>query len=81
MKVVRTKERVTAALNNPRSVADSFDFYRKAVPETGFDLVGSDNEGFEAEVYMRRGKELGVVQIRTSTCDDATVVFINIVQT
>jgi hypothetical protein len=81
VKVFKGKDRFTAALNIQKSVNDSFELYRKAAGDAGFDLVGVDNEGFEAEVYMKRGTELGTVQIRTSTCDDASVVFVNIVQT
>lgn len=80
-KVERTKERLTAAINNPHSVNESFTLYKEEVTDLGYDLVGQDNEGFEAELYLRKGKELGAVQIRSSRCDDATIVFVNLVQT
>ncbi len=80
-KVERTKERLTAAINNPHSVNESFTLYKEEVEDLGYDLVGQDNEGFEAELYLRKGKELGAVQIRSSRCEDATIVFVNLVQT
>lgn len=79
--VHQTKDRLTVALNNPRSVSSSFEAYKKAAKRAGFEVVGEDNEGFEAEVYLQRGDELGSIQIRTSRCSEVTVVFINIVRT
>ena len=81
VKVHRTKERLSVALNNPRSVEASFDAFKKAVDRTGFESVGEDFEGFEAEIYIQKGAELGTIQIRTSRCSEASVAFINIVRT
>lgn len=80
-KVLVTKKRVSAALNNPRSVNESFEAYGKAARAAGFEVVGKDNEGFEAEIYLKKGTDLGAIQIRTSRCPEASVVFVNIVQT
>ena len=76
----RRKGGVTAALNLSLSVQDALPLYRKAVGRANFEIVGEDNEGFEAEVYIKRGKRLGQVQIRRSLCEDASVVFVNVVQ-
>ncbi len=76
----RRKGGVTGVLNIEMSVQDAFPIYKRAIARAGFDLVGQDNEGFEAELYMKRGKELGSLQIRTSVCDDAAVVFVNVVK-
>jgi hypothetical protein len=71
---------VTGVLNIRMSVQDAFPIYKRAVARAGFELVAEDNEGFEAELYLRRGKELGSLQIRTSVCEDAAVVFVNVVK-
>lgn len=76
----RRKGGVTAALNIRLSVQDALPLYRKAVARGGFEIVGEDNEGFEAEVYIRQGERLGQVQIRRSLCEDASVVFVNVVE-
>jgi hypothetical protein len=76
----RRKGGVTGVLNIQMSVQDAFPIYKKAVERAGFELVGEDNEGFEAELYLKRGKELGSLQIRTSVCEDAAVVFVNVVK-
>ncbi len=76
----RRKGGVTGVLNIQMSVQDAFPLYKRAIARAGFELVGEDNEGFEAELYMKRGKELGSLQIRTSVCDDASVVFVNVVK-
>lgn len=76
-----TRNRVTVALNNPRTVQASFEAFRRAATKAGFEIVGEDNEGFEAEIYLQRGRRYGSIQIRMSRCAEATVAFINIVRT
>lgn len=76
----RRKGGVTGVLNLRMSVQDALPLYKKATARAGFELVGLDNEGFEAELYLRRGKQLGSLQIRTSVCEDAAVVFVNVVE-
>ena len=63
----------------PYSVQDALPLYRTAVAEAGFEMRNVDNEGFEAELYFAAGKELGAIQIRRSTCPDASLVYVNIV--
>ena len=80
-KAQRTKERLTVAINNPHGVTESFDQYKGRMKTAGYQLVGLDNEGFEAEIYLRKGKQLGAIQIRTSRCPEATVTFVNLLET
>ncbi len=70
--------RVIAALNAPYSVQEAYGRYKKALPRTEFDVLQEDNEGFEAELYLQSGKELGSMQIRSSTCEDAVIVYLNL---
>jgi len=70
--------RLLAALNVRLSVDDSFTAYRKALEETDLEILQEDNEGFEAELYVGDGKELGSLVIRRSVCDDAVVVYLNL---
>jgi hypothetical protein len=65
------------AVNVKLSVGEALEFYEKAVKENGYDLINLDNEGFEAEVFFRSKESLASIQIRTSTCDDRSIVFIN----
>ena len=76
----RRKGGVTAALNLPLSVQDALPLYRRAIGRARFEIVGEDNEGFEAEVYIKQGKRLGQIQIRRSLCADASIVFVNVVE-
>ena len=76
----RRRGGVTAVLSVPLSVQDALPRYRKAVREGGFEVVSQDNEGFEAEVYLKQGKQLGAIQIRRTLCDDVSIVFVNVVQ-
>ena len=66
-----------AAINVPLGVTPAFDYYGDAVEDGGYEVIQTDNEGFEAELYLRKGKHLAAVQIRTSTCDDRSIVFVN----
>ena len=66
-----------AAINVPLGVTPAFDYYREAVEGGGYEIIQTDNEGFEAELYLRKGKHLAAVQIRTSTCNDRSIVFVN----
>ena len=63
----------------PYSVQDALPIYKEAVAEAGFKIHNIDNEGFEAEVYFEGGDDLGAIQIRRSTCPDASLVYVNIV--
>ena len=65
------------AINVPLDVQGSFDFYRDAVKQAGYEMIQSDNEGFEAELYLRKGKRLAAIQIRQSKCSDRTIAFVN----
>lgn len=76
----RRRGGVTAVLSVSLSVQDALPLYRKAIGRAGFDVVSEDNEGFEAELYMKRGERLGAIQIRRTLCDDVSVVFVNVVQ-
>lgn len=69
----------SAALNVPLSVSQALEAYRGALAEAGRRVVGEDNEGFEAELFVRRGDELGMIQVRRSVCEHSSVVFLNFV--
>ena len=70
--------RVIAGLGLRLNVDRSFDLYKAAIPEASFELLQEDNEHFEAELYIKKGKELGSLQIRGSTCPDAVIVYLNL---
>ena len=74
------KKRLTAALNVPFGVQDSLPRYRSASKDAGFEVIQEDNEGFEAELYLRKGPDLASIQIRGSQCQDAVRVYVNIVR-
>lgn len=65
------------AINVKLGVQEALDFYRAALKENDYEVINIDNEGFEAEIYLRKKNRLAAIQIRTSTCDDRSIVFIN----
>ena len=74
------RRRFIAALNVSGSVQDTFRAFKGALERSRFDLLQEDNEGFEAELYLQKGNEFAVIQIRASNCDDASLVFLNLPQ-
>jgi hypothetical protein len=75
----RGKGRLVFGVNVPFSVVESLRRYREIVLELGFDVVSVDNEIFEAEVYFERDRRVGAIQIRRSGCEDASAVFVSVV--
>ena len=70
--------RVIAGYGLRLSVDQAFDRIKTAIPEASFELLQEDNEHFEAELYIKKGKELGSIQVRGSTCPDAVIVYLNL---
>ncbi len=70
--------RLIGALHVPHSVDEAFGLYKKAVSQTRFEVLQEDNEGFEAELYLKSGRELGSLQIRSTKCPDAVIVYMNL---
>ncbi|MDQ3645437.1 MAG: hypothetical protein M3345_00715 [Actinomycetota bacterium] len=66
-----------AAINLRLSVTEAFKRYRTAVKEAGYQEITVDNEGFEAEITLKKGKAIVAIQIRRSICEDASVAFVN----
>jgi hypothetical protein len=79
-KTDKSKRGTIAALNVPYSVSEAFSRYSESVKRDGYQIVDDDFEGFEAELYLRKDDDLGAVQIRRSTCNDASIVFVNLVK-
>lgn len=44
----------------------------KLLREGGFEIVGEDNEGFEAEIYFTRGEDTGSILLRRGNCGPDT---------
>lgn len=72
------RDRFVATLNVKASVQESFDAYKASLDESRFDLLQEDNEGFEAELFLQRGPDFGVIQIRSSNCEDESLVILNL---
>ena len=53
-----------------RSVDELFESSRPALTSNGFDIINSDYEGFEAELYFAKGESLaGILSLREGPCD------------
>ena len=52
------------------SVDDFFEKARVALEENSFDIINTDFEGFEAELYFAKGNSLaGITSLREGPCD------------
>ena len=52
------------------SVEALFDIMRRELGAQGFDIINTDYEGFEAELYFAKGDSLaGIAALRESACD------------
>lgn len=53
-----------------QSVEELFASSRPVLTEKGFDIINTDYEGFEAELYFAKGDSLaGIVSMREGPCD------------
>lgn len=53
------------------SVKDLFETSGKAITDGDFEIINTDYEGFEAELYFARGTSIaGIVRLREGPCDD-----------
>ena len=75
----KRRGRLIAVLTLPGTIQSVLGEYRNLVNESGFDVLQEDNEGFEAELYLQRGRgDLAVVQIRETGCTETMLVLLNL---
>lgn len=70
---------MNAVVNLAYPVDETFELYKTASREAGFEVTSVDFEGFEAEIWLRNRKELGSIVVRGSACADASGAIISIV--
>ena len=52
------------------SVEELFESSKPSLTSNGFDIINTDYEGFEAELYFAKGESLaGIVSLREGPCD------------
>jgi len=82
-KVARVLERgklFIAQLHFPFGVTELYDRYLAALAPPRYQVITTENEGFEAEIYLRQSASgnLVAVQIRQPGCEEASAVFVTI---
>ena len=64
------KKFVTISGFSEESVEDLFEIMRRELDAEGFDIINTDYEGFEAELYFAKGNSLaGIAALREGPCD------------
>ena len=79
-RAIEFKKGMTASGELRGSVKQALTRYRAAVEEEGFDIVNQDYEGFEAELYLQRKKEIGYLSLRESPCDGTLLAYLKLVR-
>ena len=70
---------VSYRVESAKSVQDLFVPVTRALRRDGWSLVGSENEGVDAEVYFARGQsETGVVVLDDLGCDGAVAIEVTV---
>lgn len=66
------------ALNIPAGVATAYDAYLEALDGPPYELVNSENEGFEAEIYLHNSEtgDFVAIQLRNPGCEEAVSAFV-----
>lgn len=65
-----TKKFISIEGFSERSVEDLFESMQPLLTEKRFDIINTDFEGFEAELYIAKGDSLaGIVALREGPCD------------
>ena len=65
-----TKKFVTVTGFGRQSVQELFDTTHAELTDKGFDIINTDFEGFEAELYFAKGDSLaGIASMREGPCD------------
>ena len=77
-KVTEANDLFVVALNVPLTVNAAYGAYLDALAPPRYKLITKENEGFEAEIYLRDSKQenLMAVQIRQPQCVEAVSVYI-----
>ena len=73
VRVIPDPDLDTTLIAHEGTVKSLQDAYREAVPKAGFKVVQEDYEGFEAELYLSRGEEIGFVKLLETECRDVTM--------
>ncbi|MFP5299439.1 MAG: hypothetical protein ACLGHL_10675 [Actinomycetota bacterium] len=81
---VRSIERIdgllVVALNVPMSVDRAYQAYLEVLSAPPYELIGSENEGFEMEIYARdrTDGDFVAVQARNPGCDEAVSIYLQL---
>ena len=74
-----TRSGVTLGLSAPVSIRTAYEDFRVLLSRSSYSLLVTDFEGFEAEIYFRKGSNIGVALLREGPCE-TTSISINITQ-
>lgn len=72
-------EQVTATLQADTTVGAATEEVQAHFGDIGWDVVSTDNEGFEAEVFVVRDADTGLIKIRESDCPGRVILDVTVV--
>ncbi|MGH3716389.1 MAG: hypothetical protein ACRDT4_23450 [Micromonosporaceae bacterium] len=72
-------EQVTATIQRDSTVGDATTVVQKHFERIGWTVVNTDNEGFEAEIFVVRDADTGLINIREAECAGRVVMDVTLV--
>ncbi|MCA1675911.1 MAG: hypothetical protein LC799_28315 [Actinobacteria bacterium] len=70
----RTGKTLNASVLVSFDVQEALTFYKRAFKTEGYEVITEDNEGFEAELYTKRRQELAGLKVRSTLCNQVTLI-------
>ncbi|MGH3647098.1 MAG: hypothetical protein ACRDTM_07970, partial [Micromonosporaceae bacterium] len=72
-------EQITATLQRDATIDEAATAVQEHFGDIGWDVVSTDNEGFEAEVFVVRNADTGLIKIRESDCAGRVILDVTVV--
>lgn len=77
--VTEDQQGYSAKLQVPMSLEDAYDRYHDDLPGAGYDILGDEFDGSDAEVYFGTPKGQGFIQLREIGCDGAISSYVKVI--
>ncbi len=66
--ITEDQQGYSVKLHVPMSLEDAYDRYHDDLPGGGYDILGDEFDGADAEVYFQTAKGQGFIQLRQIEC-------------
>lgn len=77
-RILSFKDGYSVVVQFSLTVEKAYEDYTKALPKAGYEIIGSDYEGFEAEIYLQHTSGTGALQLRQTECDGVILAYVKV---